>query len=181
MAWSKHRFNSHCAVGQLRRTPRGPYRRQRHRGGPPRLHSLDRLTALLARHREHLECAGHAFAVPGRNGRRRGLLHRRAVGVLDGESEVSGFSSHRVDDGTHGVSVYVRGSVARRGIGSALLRSAEADTISTVATSIRIDASLAAVEFYRAHGYAELSRGMVDLVSGHRMPCVFMRKDLAAT
>ena len=57
-----------------------------------------------------------------------------AVGVLDGESEVSGFSSHRVDDGTHGVSVYVRGSVARRGIGSALLRSAEADTISTVAT-----------------------------------------------
>ena len=104
-----------------------------------------------------------------------------AVGVLDGESEASGFSSHRVDDGTHGVSVYVRGSVARRGIGSALLRSAEADTISTVATSIRIDASLAAVEFYRAHGYAELSRGMVDLVSGHRMPCVFMRKDFAAT
>jgi GNAT superfamily N-acetyltransferase len=40
--------------------------------------------------------------------------------------EVAGFSSHLVAEGRHGVSVYVRGSVSRQGIGSALLREAEA-------------------------------------------------------
>ena len=39
-----------------------------------------------------------------------------------------------------------------------------------------IDASLAAVEFYQAHGFEETGRGDHRLRSGRRMPCVFMRK-----
>ena len=91
-----------------------------------------------------------------------------AVGELDGERIVLGFSSHRVDDAVHGISVYVRGQAARRGIGSALLRTAEADAIAAGATKIRIDASFAAVEFYTTHDYLELNRGTVALSSGHR-------------
>ena len=104
-----------------------------------------------------------------------------AVGEPDGDPMVLGFSSHRIDDGIHGVSVYVRGGVARRGIGSALLGAAEADAVAGGATSIQIDGSLAAVEFYKKHGYVELRRGIIDLSTGHQMPCVFMRKTLATT
>ena len=94
---------------------------------------------------------------------------------------VLGFSSHRIDDGVHGISVYVRGQAAHRGIGSALLRTAEADAITAGATEIRIDASFAAVEFYGANRYVEIHRGMVDLSSGHQMPSVTMQKDWAET
>ena len=76
-----------------------------------------------------------------------------AVGELESERLVLGFSSHRIDDAVHWISVYVRGQAARRGIGSALLRSAEADAIAAGATKIQIDVSFAAVEFYGANGY----------------------------
>jgi putative acetyltransferase len=92
--------------------------------------------------------------------------------------EVLGFSSHRVDEDEHGVAVYVRGKVARRGIGSALLRAAEADAIAAGATSLHLDASLAAVEFYKAHGFEEVGRGEHRLGSGGAMASVFMRKSL---
>ena len=104
-----------------------------------------------------------------------------AVGELESERLVLGFSSHRIDDAVHGISVYVRGQAARRGIGSALLRSAEADAIAAGATKIQIDVSFAAVEFYGANGYLEIHRGVVDLSSGHQMPCLFMQKALATT
>ena len=90
----------------------------------------------------------------------------------------SGFSTHRVDGSRHGTAVYVRGSAARRGVGSALYRLAEASAVSTGAESIEIDASLAAVEFYKAHGFEETGRGDHRLRSGRLMPCVFMRKAL---
>jgi putative acetyltransferase len=101
-----------------------------------------------------------------------------AVGELGGQSEVLGFSSHRIDENEHGVAVYVRGNAARFGIGSDLLRSAEASAVGAGATSIHIDASLAAVEFYRANGFEEVGRGEHRLWSGRAMACVFMRKDL---
>ncbi|PYS60654.1 MAG: GNAT family N-acetyltransferase, partial [Acidobacteria bacterium] len=74
--------------------------------------------------------------------------------------------------------VYVRGTAARRGIGSALFRLAEADAIAMGATSIHVDASLAAVAFYRANGFEEVGRGNHRLKSGRDMACVFMRKTL---
>jgi putative acetyltransferase len=102
-----------------------------------------------------------------------------ATGQIDGESAVLGFSTHRVDDGRDGASVYVRGKAARRGIGTALLRLAEAYALAHGATAIQIQASLAGVEFYRANGFQELDRGQALLMSGQSMPCVFMRKLLA--
>ena len=46
------------------------------------------------------------------------------------------------------------------------------------ATSIHVDASLAAVAFYRANGFGEVGRGNHRLRSGRDMACVFMRKTL---
>lgn len=94
------------------------------------------------------------------------------------DNEVFGFSSHRIDDEIHGVSVYVRGKAARQGIGSALLRAAEESANAVKATNIHIDASLSAFKFYIANGFKELSRGDHQLSSGRSMRCVFMQKDL---
>jgi ribosomal protein S18 acetylase RimI-like enzyme len=111
----------------------------------------------------------------------RGEAFFIAVSEVDGKPAVLGFASHRVDATVHGTAVYVRGSAARRGIGSALFRMAEADAIASGATSIQIDASLAAVGFYKAHGFHEVGRGEHRLRSGRRMACVFMRKTLRPT
>lgn len=99
-----------------------------------------------------------------------------AIGTLDGEIAVLGFSTHRVDDAQDGASVYVRGRAARRGIGTLLLQQAEAHARNHGASSLQIQASLAGVEFYKANGFEELGRGQAELLSGHSMPCVFMRK-----
>jgi SAM-dependent methyltransferase/GNAT superfamily N-acetyltransferase len=101
-----------------------------------------------------------------------------AIGELEGQRLVLGFSSHRMDDHEHRTAVYVRGGAARRGIGSALFKTAEDSAIAAGASSIHVDASLAAVEFYRENGFTEISRGEHRLGSGRLMPCIFMRKDL---
>lgn len=101
-----------------------------------------------------------------------------ATGDLDGGTTVLGFSTHRVDDDQDGVSVYVRGGAARRGIGTALLRLAEEHARTHGAKTIQIQASLAGVEFYTANGFQETGRGEARLTSGRSMPCVFMRKTL---
>jgi len=110
----------------------------------------------------------------------RGEVFFIAIGALGDGSEVVGFSSHRIDGDAHGTAVYVRGKTARRGIGSALYRTAEASAIAAGATSIHLDASLVAVEFYKTNGFEEIGRGEHRLSSGRSMPCVFMRKDLLA-
>jgi ribosomal protein S18 acetylase RimI-like enzyme len=72
----------------------------------------------------------------------------------------------------------VRGLAARQGIGSTLLALAEAHARAAGATSLCIDASLAGLEFYRAHGFVEKGRGDIRLTTGKLIACVFMRKDL---
>lgn len=101
-----------------------------------------------------------------------------ATGQIDGEDAVLGFATHRVDDAEDGASVYVRGIATRRGIGTALLRLAEAHARAHGATRIQIQASLAGVAFYKANGFEELERGEARLMSGRSMPCVLMRKRL---
>lgn len=97
----------------------------------------------------------------------------------DDGAEVLGFTSdYPISGAEHGVSAYVRGGAARQGIGSALLRLAETHAIQQGATTIRIEASLAAVAFYLANGYVETGRGDVRLPSGQPIACVFMTKDL---
>jgi len=103
-----------------------------------------------------------------------------ATGNIDGEPVVLGFSTHRIDDAQDGMSVYVRSGAARRGIGTRLLRLAEAHALAHGATNIQIQASLAGVEFYKANGFEEIGRGEALLMSGRSMPCVFMRKLIAA-
>jgi putative acetyltransferase len=94
---------------------------------------------------------------------------------------ILGFASvYRRDGSQFGTSVYVRGSAARRGIGSALFRLAEASAISHGAASLAVEASLAGVEFYKANGFVEVDRGETRLMSGRPIACVFMRKTLAA-
>jgi putative acetyltransferase len=97
-----------------------------------------------------------------------------------GDGDVLGFSSHRVDDDQHGTSVYMRGAAARRGVGTALFGFAEASALAAGAREILIDASLAAVDFYKANGFEEVGRGEHRLLSGVSMSCVFMRKMLIA-
>jgi ribosomal protein S18 acetylase RimI-like enzyme len=109
----------------------------------------------------------------------RGEVFFIATGEIDGRPTVLGFASDYVIEGSeHGTSVYVRGAAARRGIGSVLLRRAEAHAIAAGARSIRVEASLAGVEFYRANGFEELARGETHLMSGRPIACVFMRKVL---
>jgi ribosomal protein S18 acetylase RimI-like enzyme len=102
-----------------------------------------------------------------------------AATTQDERREVLGFSCHHVDAGAHGVAVYVRGIAARRGIGSALLRVAETSAASTGAARVRLDSSLAAVDFYRANGFAETGRGEHRLRAGGVIACVFMQKNLS--
>jgi ribosomal protein S18 acetylase RimI-like enzyme len=107
-----------------------------------------------------------------------GELFWIAVGTLAGKQAVLGFSSDRVDEHEHGISVYVRGDAARQGIGSALFQVGEDDARRAGARSIDVAASLAAVAFYKARGFEEVGRGEHRLQSGQPMPCVFMRKPL---
>lgn len=110
------------------------------------------------------------------NAMRAGEAFFIATGLLDGACAVLGFSTHRADDDQDGASVYVRGAAARQGIGSALLRLAEEHARSHKAKSLQIQASLAGVEFYRAHGFEPLGPGEAVLATGKSMPCVIMRK-----
>ena len=102
-----------------------------------------------------------------------------AVPIKEGRREALGFSSHHHHDGQHGVGVYVRGIAARRGIGSALLRTAEASAVAAGAATLRLDSSLAAVDFYKANGFVETGRGEHVLRVGRTMTCVFMEKNLS--
>ena len=102
-----------------------------------------------------------------------------AIGEVDSKRTVLGFSSdYLIEDSRHGLSVYVRGIAARQGVGSSLLRAAETHAIAKAATCIEIDASLAAVQFYKRHGFEEIGRGETRLMSGRPIACVFMQKTL---
>jgi GNAT superfamily N-acetyltransferase len=102
-----------------------------------------------------------------------------AATMQDEGSEVLGFSCHHVDTGEHGVAVYVRGIAARQGIGTGLLRVAETAAAAAGAAGVRLDSSLAAVDFYKANGFAETGRGQHRLRTGDAMACVFMHKNLS--
>ncbi|HUE84568.1 MAG TPA: GNAT family N-acetyltransferase [Vicinamibacterales bacterium] len=149
--------------------------------------------AIAEAHRDSILSIGPAFYPPedvaawaeGLNGdvylkaMDRGEVFFIATGEIGGATRVLGFASdYRLEGATHGTSVYVRGGAARRGIGTALLRMAEAHAVANGATGIRIEASLAGVEFYRARGYVEIGEGETRLMSGHPIACVFMRKDI---
>lgn len=92
--------------------------------------------------------------------------------------EILGFSSHHVADGKHRTAVYVRGSAARTGVGTALFRAAEAAARLQGAIEIHVDSALLAVEFYRAQGFQDLGAGRHMLRDGLGMDCLLMKKIL---
>jgi len=145
-------------------------------------------------HRDSIRSIGPAFYPPSvvddwqnglaadvyLNAMKGGEVFFIATGQVGDNALVLGVASDYCIEGTeHGTSVYVRGIAARRGIGSALFRLAEAHAAARGATTINIEASLAGVEFYRANGFTEVARGETRLMSGHPIACVFMRKELA--
>jgi ribosomal protein S18 acetylase RimI-like enzyme len=154
---------------------------------------VDDVDDIADAHRDSIQSLGAAFYDPAalaawqagisgdlyRGAMKAGEVFFIATGTLDGRQRVLGFSSdYAIEGPLHGTSVYVRGGAARRGIGRALLQRAEGHAVARGATSIRIEASLAGVEFYKASGYEEVSRGETRLTSGHVIGCVFMRKPL---
>jgi putative acetyltransferase len=149
--------------------------------------------AIAAAHRDSIESIGPSFYPPNDvdawkeglaadvylNAMKAGEVFFIATGSVDGTSQVLGFASdYPIEGATHGTSVYVRGLAARRGIGTALLRRAEAHAVADGALQIQIEASLAGVEFYRANGYAEVRRGQTRLMSGHPIASVVMQKNI---
>lgn len=149
--------------------------------------------AMAEMHRDSIRVIGPAFYLPDAvaawqaditgglylEAMDRGEVFVIATARVDGEPLVCGFASNYCIEGTtYGTSVYVRGRLARRGIGTALLETAEADAATRGATSIEIEASLAAVEFYKVHGYVELRHGVTRLPSGHPIATVSMRKSV---
>lgn len=98
--------------------------------------------------------------------------------AVDGDGRCLGFSAHRIEDGVHRTAVYVRGSVSRRGIGTALFAAAEAVARAEAAADIVVDASLVAVPFYAANGFTAEEPAIHRLRSGRAMACVRMRKRL---
>jgi putative acetyltransferase len=73
---------------------------------------------------------------------------------------------------------YVLPEMARRGIGSALVREIERVARSNGLARLELAGSLNAERFYLAHGYHARERGHVTLPNGHTLACVWMEKDL---
>jgi putative acetyltransferase len=149
---------------------------------------------LAAIHRESIETLGaRAYApemvavwarpcVPQRylDQMARGERYFLALAGSAGE-EVLGFSSYRLEDGKHRTAVFVAERAARRGVGCALFRAAEAEARAAGAAEVHVDASVGAVGFYLAVGFEELGRGEHRLRDGRgAMACAFMRKRLQA-
>ena len=149
---------------------------------------------IAAAHLDSIRSIGAAFYPPGvvddwahglagslyLDAMQRGEVFFIATAEIAGTNTVLGFASDYARDGSqHGTSVYVRGAAARHGIGSRLLGLAEAEAIAKGASSIHVEASLAGVEFYKANGFVEVSRGETRLQSGRPIACVFMQKTLA--
>jgi GNAT superfamily N-acetyltransferase len=146
--------------------------------------------AIASAHRDSIQSIGPAFYSPQivhhwQEGVNRDLYLRAMEGgevffiaVADRDHVIGFASDYTIEGPRHGTSCYVRGAAARRGVGSALLATAEAHAVANGATSVEIEASLAGTAFYAANGFVETGRGQIRLTTGRLMECVFMRKDL---
>ena len=75
--------------------------------------------------------------------------------------------------------VYVSPEVVRRGVGSAILGRLEERARDLGLRSLKMDASLNAVAFYRSAGYVPQRRMKHRLSSGVEIGCVLMTKELS--
>jgi N-acetylglutamate synthase-like GNAT family acetyltransferase len=75
--------------------------------------------------------------------------------------------------------VYVSPEVVRRGVGSAILQRLEERARDLGLKSLKMDASLNAVPFYRSAGYESQKGTKHRLASGVEIGCVLMTKELS--
>lgn len=73
---------------------------------------------------------------------------------------------------------YVVPEVARRGVGSAIVREIERIAVEHGLGHLELAASLNAEAFYASLGYHVRERSQVVLRNGHALACVWMEKDL---
>jgi GNAT superfamily N-acetyltransferase len=76
--------------------------------------------------------------------------------------------------------VYVSPAVVRRGVGLAILRRLEERSLDLGIKSLKIDASLNAVPFYKSAGYESQKEMKHRLANGVEISCILMTKDLSA-
>lgn len=93
------------------------------------------------------------------------------------DGALAGFCSFKGDEVK---GLYVAPSAARRGVGSALLRQAEAAISAAGHGRIRIDAALSGQAFYERHGYHVTERHGRKTRGGLVIPVVDMEKTLSA-
>lgn len=74
--------------------------------------------------------------------------------------------------------LYVSPGAVRRGVGKAILQKREERAKDVGIRSLRMDASLNAVPFYRGAGYESGEEMKHRLASGVEIGCVLMTKDL---
>lgn len=74
---------------------------------------------------------------------------------------------------------FVRPGFERRGIGSAIMRAAEAAAIDEGFTRLELRATLTGIPLYRAHGFVEAQQTAIPLPSGETLPAVQMVKTLS--
>ncbi len=91
--------------------------------------------------------------------------------VLLGFSEV-----HLAKGKEYNAAVFVSGRASRKGVGSALYRTAECQALREGAERIALNSSLAAVKFYEKNGFRTLHDGCSEMPSGSKMKIVRMIK-----
>ncbi len=96
--------------------------------------------------------------------------------VAEIDDHVIGFCSFREEEI---IGLYVHPNHGRKGIGSALLASAESQISARPARVIRLNAALPAVEFYQFHGYRIIGRRSWKTRGGLSIGICRMVKDLS--
>ena len=103
------------------------------------------------------------------------------IHVAEGQNgEILGFSEvHQVKDRQYNAAVFVRGKVTRKGVGTALYQAAESVAVRSGAQSIELNASLAALEFYKSQGFEKCEPIVIETLPGKFLSGVHMRKNLS--
>ena len=100
--------------------------------------------------------------------------------VAEDATGLLGFSEvHQVKGNEYNAAVFVSGGATRKGVGSALYRTAEREAVRAGAKRIALNASLAAVAFYEKNGFRKLHRGFPEMPSGTKIEVVRMIKSLS--
>ena len=97
--------------------------------------------------------------------------------MAEDETGLLGFSEvHQARGSEYNTAVFVSGRMGRKGVGSALYRTAECQALRAGAERIVLIATLAAVEFYEKNGFRQLHPGNSEMPSGSKMKIVRMIK-----